>query len=228
MPDADSLVFWEEVAARYKDNPGVVFDLYNEPYVYHKPFTYNGPDEASWKCWRDGGCTVYASEQTSPKDPSGNPVAVPYTAVGMQQLYDAVRKNAPDSVVLAAGLDWASDLSGVGKGYGLRGSNVVYDIHVYTQWHNTAADWDKSFGYLTKTHPVVATEFGSIDCTADVTKKLIDYFDAPMGDSSSRMGWTIWSWNSPGECSQPTVLADWNGTPLADQGQLVHDRLKAY
>jgi hypothetical protein len=30
MPDAHSIIYWEEVAARYAGNPGVVFDLYNE------------------------------------------------------------------------------------------------------------------------------------------------------------------------------------------------------
>ena len=233
MPDADSVRFWEGVAARYANKPGVVFNLYNEPYVWWKPFTYNAPDEASWRCWQNGGCTVYASEQTSPMeiDPAtgarrAKPLA--YTAVGMQDLYDAVRRHAPENVVLVGGLDWAYDLSGIGRGYGIRGSNIVYDTHVYTQWHNTTDDWDKHFGYLTKTHPVSATEFGSIDCSADVTRRLMDYFDAPMGDRSRRMSWTIWSWNSPGECSQPTVLADWNGTPIADQGALVHDRLRGY
>ena len=233
MPDADSTRFWERVAARYANNPGVVFDLYNEPYIWWKPFTYNAPDEASWRCWKSGGCTVYASEQTSPKetDPAtgaqrAKPLA--YTAVGMQDLYDAVRRHAPDNVVLVGGLDWAYDLSGIGRGYGIQGTNIVYDTHVYTQWHTTTDDWDRSFGYLTKTHPVSATEFGSIDCSAGVSRRLIDYFDAPMGDRSRRISWTIWSWNSPGECSQPTVLADWNGTPIADQGTLVHDALLRY
>ncbi len=39
--------------------------------------------------------------------------------------------------------------------------------------------------------------------------------------------WTIWSWNAPGSCSQPSVIADMNGTPLAGQGQLIHDTFMA-
>jgi endoglucanase len=229
MPDSDSVVFWDGVAARYANDPGVLFNLHNEPYIYHKPWVYNSPDAASWKCWKYGGCTVYASEQTSPKDPAtGKPKPLAYKAVGMQKLYNTVRKRAPKNVVLIGGLDWAYDLSGVGKGYAISGTNIVYDTHVYTQWHNTTSDWDQHFGYLTKSKPVSATEFGSIDCKADVTKRLVDYFDAPMGRVENRMSWTIWSWNSPGECSQPTVLADWDGTPLADQGKLIYERLRAY
>jgi endoglucanase len=233
MPDADSLVFWEGVAARYARNPGVMFNLYNEPYIYNEPFVYSAPDEESWKCWRDGGCTVYASEETSPRERDSltgelKPRPLSYTAVGMQQLYDAVRQHAPDNIVLIGGLDWAYDLSGIGKGYAVDGTNIVYDTHVYTQWHDTTEDWDRHFGYLTKSYPVAATEFGSIDCTAGVTSRLIDYFDAPLGDTANRMSWTIWSWNAPQECSQPSIIADWSGTPLPEQGLLVYERLRAY
>ncbi len=211
MPDADSIPFWQQVATRYGGDPGILFDLYNEPH------------DVPWACWRNGGCSVQSST-VSPA--TGTPVA--YMAVGMQQLYNVVRAAAPSSVVLVGGLDWAYDLSGIGNGYALAGTNIVYATHVYTQWHSTASDWSAHFGYLTATYPVMATEFGSIDCSATITKELIDYFDAPGGIAGNRMGWAIWSWNSPGECSQPTVLADWNGTPLAGQGQLIHDRLRTY
>jgi len=226
MPDADSLVFWRGVAARYGREPGVLFNLFNEPYVYHRPFVRNLPDEASWRCWRDGGCTVYASMQTSPRK-AGLPVPLPYTAVGMQTLLDAVREEAPETVVIVGGLDWAYDLSGVGRGYALSGTNVVYDTHVYTRWHHETSDWDRHFGFLAATHPVVSLEFGSVDGSAGRTARLLDYFDAPMGQPENSMGWAIWSWNSPGEASQPTVLADWGGTPLPDQGTLIHSRLSS-
>jgi hypothetical protein len=150
---------------------------------------------------------------------------VSYRAVGMQQLYDAVRATGARNLVLVAGLDWAYDLSGVGRGYRIAGTNLAYDTHVYVQWHSTAPDWDAHFGYLTKSYPVTATEFGSTDCSSPVTWQLLGYFFAPMGVAANSMSWTIWSWNAPGECSQPSVIADWWGTPLMDQGQLIHDAL---
>ena len=71
MPDADSVTFWQQVAAHYSTDAGIIFDLYNEPH------------DVPWSCWRDGGCTV----QSSTLNPStGKPVA--YTAVGLQQLHD--------------------------------------------------------------------------------------------------------------------------------------------
>ncbi len=210
MPDADSARFWAEVARRYANQPGVIFDLYNEPH------------DVPWRCWRDGGCTVRSS---LPDPATGEPVL--YTAVGMQQLYDVVRAQGASNLVLVAGLDWAYDLRGVGRGYALDGFNIAYDTHVYTQWHRKRADWKRHFGFLTGRKPVVSTEFGSIDCSAGDTARLIRYFDAPGKRRRNRMAWTIWSWNAPGECSQPSLIADWWGTPLPGQGELIRSAIQA-
>jgi endoglucanase len=203
MPDADSLTLWTQVAHRYANDPGVIFDLYNEPH------------DVSWSCWLAGGCTT----QSSPVTNGGTEVS--YSAVGMQQLYNAVRAQGAENLVLVAGLDWAYDLSGVGAGYALSGNNIAYDTHIYTAFHDTVADWDQHVGYLTATHPVTATEFGSDDCSTAVTSQLLSYLQA------KGISWTIWGWSAPGSCTQPSVLADWSGTPLAGQGQLIHDTLAA-
>jgi endoglucanase len=201
MPDADSVTFWRRVARRYASAPGVVFGLYNEPHG------------VSWKCWRDGGCITTS-------DPLSRH-AVRYLAVGMQRLYAAIRAQRAHNLVLVGGLDYAYDLTGVGKGYALRGRNIAYDSHVFTNFHTTTAEWDAAFGYLTDRYPVVATEFGSFDCSAAVTRQLLRYFDRPLGKRSNRMSWTIWSWNNPGNCSQPSIIANWSGVALPGQGQLV-------
>jgi hypothetical protein len=205
MPDGDSLVFWRSVAQRYANDPGVIFDLYNEPH------------DVSWGCWRDGGCDVWPAALTGG--------IVPFKAVGMQQLYDAVRSTGAENLVLVAGLQYAYDLSGVATGYALTGTNIAYDTHVYTAFHSTVADWDKSFGIVTDRFPVVATEFGSDDCSTKDSARLLTYFAAPMGKPANRMGWTIWGWSNPGNCLQPSVIADWEGTPLGDQGTMIKQAL---
>lgn len=211
MPDADSLVFWRSVARRYANRPGVVFGVYNEPH------------DVSWACWRDGGCKVAPSVFTA------GPLAflMPYTAVGMQPLVDAIRAQGARNLVLVGGLDWAYDLSGVVRGYALRGANIAYDTHVYTLFHSQERDWDAHFGLVTGAYPVVSTEFGSSDCSTAATERLLRYFAAPMGRPRHRMSWTIWSWNDPGNCSQPSVIADWNGTPLRGQGELIRRTMLA-
>jgi aryl-phospho-beta-D-glucosidase BglC (GH1 family) len=206
MPDADSVVFWRRVAARYRSMPGVVFGLFNEPH------------DVSWGCWRNGGCDVWPAVLT------GGIGA--FKAVGMQALVDAVRGEGARNLVLVGGLEYAYDLSGVDAGFALDGENIAYDTHVYTLFHNTPADWERGFGRLTDSHPVVAAEFGSNDCSATVTAPLLKYFDAPMGKAANRMSWTIWSWANPGNCMQPSVIGDWEGTPLGAQGALVREYLR--
>jgi hypothetical protein len=188
--------------------PGVIFDLYNEPHG------------VSWGCWRSGGCSVASS---TPAPGSATPVT--YTAVGMQTLLDAVRRTGAANLVLAAGLDWAYDLSGVLHGYALSGTNVAYDSHIYTHWHSTTADWDSHVGIVAQSRPVTVTELGSTDCSTAVTAPLLRYLSAPMGIPADRISWAVWSWNSPGSCSQPSLIADWQGTPLAAQGSLIHAKL---
>jgi aryl-phospho-beta-D-glucosidase BglC (GH1 family) len=208
MPDSDSVEFWRGVATRYANRPGVMFELYNEPH------------DVSWSCWLSGGCQVTASTGGSPW--SGPPS---YRAVGMQTLYDTVRATGAGNLVLVSGLDWAYDLSGVSAGYALSAQNLVYVTHVYVRWHSTTSDWDPHFGALAARYPVAATELGSTDCSSDRTQSLLQYLDAPGGRTANRISWTIWGWNAPGECSQPSVISDWSGTPLDSQGRLIHDTL---
>jgi len=208
MPDGDSLVFWRSVAQRYANRPGVIFGLYNEPH------------DVSWGCWRDGGCTVSGSVFTLN-------VLASFRAVGMQQLYDAVRAQGAGNLVLVGGLSYAYDLSGVADGFALRGENLAYDTHVYTAFHSTTPDWDAAFGRVTDRYPVVSTEFGANECSTAAAARLLQYFDAPLGKPANRMSWTIWSWNNPGNCAQPSLIADWNGTPIAGQGVLIKQAMLA-
>jgi aryl-phospho-beta-D-glucosidase BglC (GH1 family) len=83
MADEDhSPAFWNSVASGFKGDPGVVFDLFNEPH------------SLPWSCIVLG-CT------------SGG---VQYA--GYDQLIGAVRASGATNVVMVAGLDWAGDPSG--------------------------------------------------------------------------------------------------------------------
>jgi hypothetical protein len=143
----------------------------------------------------------------------------------MQDLYNAVRGTGAVNLVLVAGLDRAYDLSGAIQDYALNGFNIVYDSHIYVHWHNTQADIDANVGTVATKFPVAVTELGSYDCSTNLTWPLLQYLYAPMGSSSNRISWTASRWNSPGSCGEPSVIADWSGTPLSGQGQLIHDAL---
>jgi hypothetical protein len=58
--------------------------------------------------------------------------------------------------------------------------------------------------------------------------RLLDYLDAPLADPAVRIGWGVRSWNEPGNCSLPSVIADWAGTPLGAQGQTIRNRFISY
>jgi hypothetical protein len=96
MPDDNTLAFWEDAARRYANHPSVLFDLYNEPH------------DVSWKLWKRGGDVTEKDEKTKAE--------VTYKSPGMQRLLDAVREAGANNVVVAGGLDWAYDLSGIAKG----------------------------------------------------------------------------------------------------------------
>ena len=83
MADANSVTFWQQVAAKYKADGRVIFELYNEPH------------DVTWDVWLSGGS------------------AGGFQVAGMQQLYDAVRGAGADNLVVVGGLNFAFDLSGV-------------------------------------------------------------------------------------------------------------------
>ena len=103
--EAQSPIFWSQVAARYGSNPLVAFDLYNEPH------------DISNQVWMNGGLTV---DRYAP--------FLAYKAAGMQQLYNSVRNSGAENLVIASGLDWANDP----PSQLLTGTNIVYAMHAYT------------------------------------------------------------------------------------------------
>jgi hypothetical protein len=103
MADQSALPFWRDVAYRYKNNPLVAFDLYNEPHWI------------SDEIWLHGG---WVYQQTTK----------PFQAVGMQQMYDVVRQTGAKNLIIVTGNDWGNRLPDVR----VTGTNIVYGLHVYT------------------------------------------------------------------------------------------------
>jgi len=190
MADTNSKRFWTELANAYKNDGRVLFELYNEP------------TDIPWDVWLHGGST-------------GG-----YTAVGMQDLYDAIRGAGAENVVIAGGVHWAYQLSGVSSAP-IVGYNIMYATHPYDKSDNQPPSWDASFGFLATNDiaPVIATEFGdgNAQCTGDWNAKLIAYADM------HRMSWTAWAWY-PSGCNFPSIIADWTGMPTV-QGAVVKGAL---
>jgi hypothetical protein len=142
MADAQfSETFWRQVAARYKNNPWVAFDLYNEPH------------DISDGVWLNGG-QVSTGMLT-------------FQAEGMQQMYGVIRNTGATNLIFVSGKHWANDPASTL----VAGTNIVNAVHYYTcpeyppPQCTTANPYDPS-PILSRWHtvglsqPVMVTEFG--------------------------------------------------------------------
>jgi endoglucanase len=213
MADQRSVAFWKDVPKHlnfytnvvYKDDPKVLFELYNEPELY------NAGD--AWGVWLNGGDTG-----------SGSGGADVPNAAGMQQLYDAVRGTGAKNLVLIGGIHYAYDLSGVPGHPIANGSNIVYVTHPYAMNENPGdkglSTWYTAFGQLAATAPVMATEFGnrqtngSTTCTTTYLNNFLQYagLKSVSGTTApaNKLHWSAWAFITvANECSYPTVLHDY-------------------
>lgn len=215
MADPNSVKFWTSVATAHKDKPYVLFELYNEPQMY-----------SNWAFWLNGGPV----SNGSPAGCTGGS----YTAVGMQQLYAAVRGTGARNVVIVGGINWAYDLSFAtsstyqikdpsspyndGKAY-----NVMFAAHPYYKPADmkTMANWNL-FGEPSAKVPVILTEFGDqSQCSGTFNQQVIAYADA------HNMHWTAWAWWNAG-CDFPALVSNVHtGTPTA-AGMPVMQALQGY
>lgn len=143
-PMADSpgaITFWQEVASRYRTNPLVVFDLFNEPHV---------PQST----WLDGGPFLEADQTVQ--------------AAGMQQLYNTVRDTGARNLVVISGLGYASRpptelVQGANIAYGIHAYTCeaapppsCTTPHPFDAAAGPLSNWVR----FAKTHAVIVTEFG--------------------------------------------------------------------
>ena len=209
-PTADHVEFWQDAATRYKNHPAVLFELFNEPHGI------------SWKLWRDGGNLT---------DPKNKDELTGETTVGLQGLLDAVRGSGAHNVVIAGGLDWSYDLSGVVQGHALQehkgGNGVMYSSHIYP-WKT---DWKAKVLAAAEKYPIFVGEVG---CPPDwkafefiPPSGRIQDLDAWPPDvlgmiQKHRLHWTGFSFHP--KCA-PMVIADWDYTPTPYWGAFVKEAL---
>jgi endoglucanase len=204
-PDASCVDFWKEAAARYKNNPAVLFDILNEPH------------DTSWDVWRNGGAVHLKGK---------NPGVM--QSVGMQALVDTVRGTGAQNVIVAGGLSYAFDLSGVVNGYALDdkgGHGIMYATHFYN-WHG---NWAKHILGTAAKYPVLVGEFG-----ADINKmnfipanKQEDPYtwvpDAIGFIQANHLNWTAWCFHTR---ATPDLLLDWDyDTPTPFWGAFAKEAL---
>jgi hypothetical protein len=194
MADADhSPTFWASVASAFASDHGVIFDLFNEPYI------------TSWTCWLEGCLESYKDGATT----------VTFQTAGMQSLVNAVRGAGATQPLMLGGLEYASDESewlshkplDVAKA-------LVVSFHTYNDSAcNSESCWNSTIAPLAAQVPVVTGEMGESHCRSRYINQYMPWADA---HGVSYLGWT---WDSTGppshwSCSRgPALIRNYKGVP---------------
>jgi len=219
-PRVEHLDFWKDAATIYKNNPAVIFDLMNEPHG------------VSWEIWRNGGFVeektkkadedAFLSEEERLKNKQG------FESVGMQGLLEAVRSTGARNVIVAGGLDWAYDLSGILKGYALEdtadGNGIMYSTHVYP-WKR---GWQKSFLDAAELYPILVGEVGADAKKMDFMPHEIQedwdtWVPSMLGVIQKyKLNWTAWCFHPS---ASPRMLLNWHYEPTPYWGKQAKEAL---
>ncbi|NLB69221.1 MAG: glycoside hydrolase family 5 protein [Lentisphaerae bacterium] len=207
--------FWKDVATRYKDHPGVIFGLLNEPHGI------------TWKEWRDGGDIAAKTEEKEGVFSENQENLDAMKSIGMQGLVNAVRATGARNLLSASGLDWGYDLSGILDGYALKdssnGQGIMYETHVYP-WKSS---WKKNFINAAEKYPLLMGEVGcQIKAMPWESKATDPYVWAPnmIGCIQEyRINWTAWCFHPS---ASPCLLENWEYKPTPYWGEFVMRALK--
>jgi aryl-phospho-beta-D-glucosidase BglC (GH1 family) len=210
MPDENSLAFWRDFAPIYANNPAVLFDLYNEPH------------DVSWDVWLHGGRIV-----DTPNTPEAMKSPKSYQAVGMQAMLDTVRATGANNVVVAGGLEWAYDFSGILQGRQLsdpHGNGVIYANHCYDNKHESVDTWIAKMEQASATLPVIVTEFGGNAGPSKVVPGDNWLLHVMRALNEHHWSWTAWDLHTG---AGPRLISDWDYTPTPRFGVYVKKALLA-
>ncbi len=225
MPDADHTpAFWRSLARTFKNNPYVLFDLYDEPY----------PDDdrntaAAWTCWLRGG---QGHEPGSHKrcpgvtyyDAKGRDTHRVFRAVGMQELVNVVRGTGAKQVIVMDGVAYSDYLNGWLSHeprdplHNLAASWHPYD---FNPCGNSRRCWNRHIAPVARTVPLIAGETGEDDCSGQYLNRLLPWLDA---HHASYLAWTWDVWYGKkchihrGPNGEISVIASYKGTPFPGMG----------
>ena len=226
-PKAEHVAFWKDCAAHYKNHPAVLFDLFNEPHGI------------SWEVWRNGGWVGEAGkvDESAFLTAEEKKKNQGFESVGMQALVDAVRSTGAKNVVIAGGLHWANDLTGIeseaiekgeAKSYRLDekgGNGIMYAWHTY-HWHK---GWSRILPVAAK-HPIFLGEVGAAP-REEMTFIPLEQKEDPYTFSPDMLGfiqkyrinWTGWCFHPK---AGPCMIKNWDYEPTPYWGEFALRALK--
>lgn len=213
-PQEKHAAFWKVVGARFANHPAVIYELLNEPH------------DIPWEVWRNGG-PVTDEKKSGDVAAENKQALVKFQSIGMQRLVDVIRETGAKNLIIAGGLDWGYDLSGILEGSALEdngGNGIMYSSHVYP-WKS---DWQGKFLNAAAKYPIFIGEVGAdtqrmeflpADRQEDPTTWVPDMLAVIQ---KHRLHWTAWCFHPK---STPRVLLDWDYTPTPFWGAMVKDAL---
>jgi endoglucanase len=227
MADSDHApAFWSSVAKTFANNPSIVFDLFNEPYI------------TDWTCWAAGGSCANDANNT------------PYQVAGMAALLQAVRQAGANNVVIMGGLGYSSEFSGWVSAVesiptlaaplnGLTLDNVAASWHVYdfnatgcpSQYNSYSGTCDTAaatamatsitsvlaagYPFITGESGISAYQSSTPFSTAQVMMLESWYTGVLAWIRAQGQSYLAWDWNTDGD---PFLLTDYTGTPTPGFG----------
>ena len=243
MADADhALTFWKSVAAQFKSNPAVIFELFNEPFLDAAPLVGHSPwpdllngallnKVTPWPDLLNGGRlskVLYGG--------GAGVTDLTWGTAGMQQMLDAVRATGATNVVLTSTLQWSQQMDGwlqykptdpahqlgavwhayASAKYPTQVSCVADGILTYGLPQCSAAELSAVQGIIAAGYPVVATEFGDTigGATAPWASVLLPFADA------NGVGYLGWTWDTWGG-HENVLITDAAGDPTPGYGTYV-------
>lgn len=179
-PNEETIALWRLLAARYKDEPAVLFDLLNEP---HNSLE----DDSSPLNLVSSDGTIVASREKR------------FTAEDWSSwatlLIAAIRQIKHEGLILVGGIDWAFDLREVK----VDAPNIVYSTHIYA--NRDRKDWHKALGRFEHV-PTFVGEWGGTGQDLAFGGEFASVL------RSLGLGWTAWSWaDFPHLVAQPLAAA---------------------
>lgn len=213
MPDrSHSKAFWSSVATKFNGNNAVIFDLFNEPYPNN-----NSDNTTAWLCWKNGTNTT--------KCPKGSGTGLNYSAAGMQELVNTVRKTGATNVVMLNGIQYSNTLDQwlTYKPFD-SAHEMVAGWHVYDfNGCSNLACWNGSVLPVINRYPLIAGEIGESDNNGLFIAQVMNFLDNPASGVPGQ-SYLAWAWNT----DQPPldlITGYASGNPNGAYGQTYHDHI---
>ena len=162
-----SLEFWKSVADTFKDNPAVIFELFNEPFgnnVYNDwvvqtgSNTYNPGTDAT--TLRDGGAYSPFHTQNNTNGNAMVTVNQTWQVAGMQAMLNTVRGEGATNVVLTAPVGWAGEIE---TWLASRPTDPIAQLGVAWHVYGYRKGQDPALRVLAAGYPILITETYGLD-----------------------------------------------------------------